>query len=217
MEKLNKENIEFINTYLENSDIIYADIRMEMVDHVASKIEAKIEAGDTRSFYNIFKDYMVENKASLLLNNRQFLKDTDKAISKQILKLLISPKIVVLFIFLLLLLNYVLPGIDKIWLSNLVLSVPFLSITPLIVLYGVLRYVYKVSRFSGIERIALFFTLFFNLFNSSSIFLRKALKETVHITVVTVICSLAITFAVALTIVGYNMIVKYKNKYKALV
>lgn len=35
MVKLEKENIRFIENYLEASDIFYADIRMEMTDHIA--------------------------------------------------------------------------------------------------------------------------------------------------------------------------------------
>ena len=43
--KLTKENIKFIDTYLENSNIIHIDIRMEMLDHIASVIETKMENG----------------------------------------------------------------------------------------------------------------------------------------------------------------------------
>ena len=55
MVQLDKEQIQFIDNYLDNSDVVYADIRMEMVDHVASGIEARIDKGDTRDFYYIFK------------------------------------------------------------------------------------------------------------------------------------------------------------------
>ncbi len=71
MLKLNPTEIKFIDTYLENSEVNFADIRMEMVDHVASDIESEINAGDSRSFYDIFKDYMLANKATLLRNNKQ--------------------------------------------------------------------------------------------------------------------------------------------------
>ena len=87
MAKLDKEQIQSIDDYLDNSDVIYADIRMEMVDHVACGIEARIDKGDTRDFYYIFKDYMVENKARLLNDNRQFLKCADNKLIKLILKI----------------------------------------------------------------------------------------------------------------------------------
>ena len=88
--KLSKEDIQFIDTYLENSEVVYVDIRMEMVDHVASDIEGRIHVGDTREFYYIFKDYMVENKAQLLEDNKQFLKQTTKKLSDQFLRAFFS-------------------------------------------------------------------------------------------------------------------------------
>ena len=36
-----------------------------MIDHVASAIEDKMNSGDDRDFYYIFKDYMIENKRLL--------------------------------------------------------------------------------------------------------------------------------------------------------
>ena len=54
MKKLCKENIQFIETYLENSDVYYADIRMEMTDHVASAIESKMELENSDDFYSVF-------------------------------------------------------------------------------------------------------------------------------------------------------------------
>ena len=62
MSHLRTEDIQFIDTYLKNSDIIFTDIRIEMVDHIASEIEYLMDSGDTRGFYYTFKDYMVENK-----------------------------------------------------------------------------------------------------------------------------------------------------------
>ena len=86
MNKLTFEDIQFINTYLVNSDIVFTDIRVEMIDHVASEIESTINDGDTRGFYYIFKDYMVKNKTNLLKNRRQYYKASDKKILKAVLK-----------------------------------------------------------------------------------------------------------------------------------
>ncbi len=63
--KLTAEEIQFIDTYLTNSDIHYDDIRIELVDHVASEIESRMNYGDDRDFYDIFKDYMIANKADM--------------------------------------------------------------------------------------------------------------------------------------------------------
>ncbi|MBF8148989.1 hypothetical protein ITJ86_03720 [Winogradskyella sp. F6397] len=142
--KLTKEDIQFIDTYLENSDVVFADIRMEMVDHVASDIENQIEAGDTRSFYDIFKDYMVKHKAQLLNDNKQFLKLADKKIWKTFVQQLKSPLTPILFLasclgFYILFQNY---SIETFRL--------FISIIPLVGLTGfILTYVV----YQGVNRI----------------------------------------------------------------
>ncbi len=59
--KLTTENIKFIDNYLKNSEVIYYDIRMEMLDHVATAVEEKMEA-ENLDFYDAFKSYMVVNK-----------------------------------------------------------------------------------------------------------------------------------------------------------
>ncbi len=66
--KLTKENIQFIDNYLKNSDVIYYDIRMEMLDHVATAVEQKMEA-ENLDFYEAFKSYMVVNKKEILKGN----------------------------------------------------------------------------------------------------------------------------------------------------
>ena len=78
MEKLTKENIQFIDTYLLNSEVIYKDIRVEMIDHVATAIEVKMKA-ENEDFYDTFKIFMVENKA--------FLKDQNTNCEKRSLKI----------------------------------------------------------------------------------------------------------------------------------
>ena len=63
--KLTTENIKFIDNYLKNSEVIYYDIRMEMLDHVATAVEQKMEA-ENLDFYDAFKNYMVVNKKEIL-------------------------------------------------------------------------------------------------------------------------------------------------------
>lgn len=67
--KLNQENIQFIDNYLKNSEVIYYDIRMEMLDHVATAVEQKMEA-ENLDFYDAFKSYMVVNKKEILKENK---------------------------------------------------------------------------------------------------------------------------------------------------
>lgn len=84
MKKLTKENIQFIDAYLKNSNVEYLDIRIEMTDHVASEIEAKMVQGDVREFYEIFKSYMLEHKKGLLKNLKKFKWQATKKAFKQI-------------------------------------------------------------------------------------------------------------------------------------
>ena len=73
MEKLTKEDIQFIDNYLLESGIEYKDIRVEMIDHVASAVEERMQ-NNNEVFYDAFKAFMVENKALLLKQNLIFEK-----------------------------------------------------------------------------------------------------------------------------------------------
>jgi len=77
--KLSKENIQFIDTYLKNSGVFYFDIRMEMLDHIATAVEDKMETEDL-DFYDAFKGYMVVNKSEILKGNKEFSMFTKEAI-----------------------------------------------------------------------------------------------------------------------------------------
>ena len=68
--KLSKENIQFIDNYLKNTEVIYYDIRMEMLDHISSAIEHKMEL-ENLDFYDAFKEYMVVNKKDILKGNKE--------------------------------------------------------------------------------------------------------------------------------------------------
>jgi hypothetical protein len=68
--KLTAENIQFIDNYLKNSEVIYYDIRMEMLDHVATAVEQKMKA-ENLDFYDAFKSYMVANKKEVLKGNKE--------------------------------------------------------------------------------------------------------------------------------------------------
>ncbi|MCV6630453.1 MAG: hypothetical protein OIF50_11425 [Flavobacteriaceae bacterium] len=74
--QLNKDQIRFIDNYLYNSGVEFLDIRMEMVDHIATALEQDIASN--QSFYDAFKAYMIQHKASLLQNDKQFRKSARK-------------------------------------------------------------------------------------------------------------------------------------------
>jgi hypothetical protein len=69
--KLTKENLQFIDTYLENSDVVYVDIRLEMVDHIATGVEEKMRS-EQIDFYDAFKNYMAHNKREIIKNNKDW-------------------------------------------------------------------------------------------------------------------------------------------------
>lgn len=68
--KLSREEIKFIDTYLQSSDVIYVDIRQEMVDHIATAVEVKMQL-EQQDFYVAFKSYMLANKKDILKNNKK--------------------------------------------------------------------------------------------------------------------------------------------------
>ena len=67
---LTSQNIKFIDNYLKNSEVIYYDIRMEMLDHVATAVEQKMQV-ENLDFYDAFKSYMVVNKKEILKGNKE--------------------------------------------------------------------------------------------------------------------------------------------------
>lgn len=183
MQKLTPQNIQFIENYLENSDIIYADIRMEMTDHVASALEDKINQGDRRDFYYIFKDYMVENKAKLLNSFKAQKKKTFNKFVQRLLKSLISLKSIVLSIvfFIVFYVNWdwLKPYIQNRnywslgWLSTLIL---------LVVFWAIIRQKTGKNRFMAIEQmfLAMFLlTYSLHIFLNLQIIVQK-LNETYH-------------------------------------
>jgi hypothetical protein len=97
MEKLTKEELKFIDNYLLKADVIYKDIRVEMVDHVATAVEARMEK-DEEDFYSAFKDYMVEHKKTLNAQNKLSSKLAFKRFWKTYLVKLLTLKSVILII-----------------------------------------------------------------------------------------------------------------------
>ncbi|GGW57021.1 hypothetical protein DFQ11_101710 [Winogradskyella epiphytica] len=211
--KLTKEDIQFIDNYLDNSDVIYADIRMEMVDHVASDIESRMKSGDTRGFYYVFKDYMVENKAQLLKENRQFLKSADKKIGQTFLKELKKP--ITPLLFLASCIGYYVLYQN----SNLETFRACLSIVPLIGLTGfILTYVFYQGvkdnkRFSVVERLAFPFLAFYQLPNIFLIRTRE-LNETSDLFWTIGGASLALTLMLVLVIISVKLFMSYETRFK---
>ena len=90
MRKLGQEELEFIDNYLKNSGVEYIDVRLEMLDHVASAIEIKMKEEQT-DFYETFKAYMVVNKKELLKQTDSFAKESLKKVLQMVGKNLFHP------------------------------------------------------------------------------------------------------------------------------
>lgn len=160
MNTLTKENIEFIDNYLGNSGIIYNDVRLEMIDHIATEIEEQIRTGDDRSFYVIFKDYMVKNKKTILDNYRIFIKATDKRILKTLFKELFSIKGGLLFIIIGLILYFGLNQLEVQTFNDLVNNVTAFLILGFILMNIITWWKNKI-RYSALERLLIVFGMCF--------------------------------------------------------
>ncbi|MBA6156231.1 hypothetical protein H3Z83_06820 [Tenacibaculum sp. S7007] len=73
--ELTKEQIKRINDFLEGIGIEYIDIRFEMVDHIASEIENKVDNKnlffENKRFQTPFIKYLLSQKATYLKNYKE--------------------------------------------------------------------------------------------------------------------------------------------------
>ena len=158
---LTKEQIKFIDTYLKNSDIMFTDVRTEMVDHVATAVLEKMEE-ENLAFYDAFKAYMVVHKKDLLKYNKQFKKTTDKIVLKSLFKKFTAPLNICIMVASSFLLIQFFPLGDKKFLK----FVPFGFLIIAILVYFFIGLKQRGQRLSGIERTGLILTLSFQLYNA---------------------------------------------------
>ena len=88
--ELTKEHIKRINDFLEGIGIEYIDIRFEMVDHIASEIENKVDDKnlffENKRFQTPFIRYLLSQKETYLKNykkqkKRSFWVNTKKVLT----------------------------------------------------------------------------------------------------------------------------------------
>lgn len=96
IQHLDKDELNFIDNYLRNSGFDYLDVRLELIDHVASAIEKSMEEHDLE-FYDAFKSYMVVNKKGLERNYELFKKRLQKTSFLVLGKEMITPKFLIFF------------------------------------------------------------------------------------------------------------------------
>lgn len=175
--KLNAEQIKFIDTYLENSDVNFADIRMEIVDHVASSIENEMKSGDARAFYDIFKDYMVANKATLLNDNKKFIKATDNKLLKLVFKTMLSWQGLGFYLISFALLYILAINLQQQELYQWLSVLPIITFLTLGALYFGYFRILKLDRFSAIERMGFVYYMCFHVFHLVSMMTENAFEK----------------------------------------
>ncbi len=171
--ELTKQDIIFIDTYLKKAEICFTDVRMEMVDHIATAVSNKMKSSGL-TFYDAFKQYMIVNKKELLKQNKQFIKTTDKSVFMQWVKNFITTfNLLVMLCSFILLIQYVTSANKSIF-----SYVPFILLCVIYIFYLVLTRYRKKQRFSGLERLGFILVLFFQMFY---LFINPFFKKTVVI------------------------------------
>ena len=73
--KLNKNQIQFIDGFLQRNDVIYVDIRAEMIDHIATGVEEKMKVEDIE-FHDAFVSYVNSNRKEIFSMNKKTWQST---------------------------------------------------------------------------------------------------------------------------------------------
>jgi hypothetical protein len=213
--KLNAEQIKFIDTYLENSDVNFADIRMEMVDHVASSIENEMKNGDSRAFYDIFKGYMVVNKASLLNDNQKFIRATDKKLLKLVFKTMLSWKGLIFFGFSFIFLYLLSIKLNQPELKQWFSILPVITILVLGALYFGYFRILKLDRFSAIERMGFVYFLCFQIFHLMSM-IAKSIFDKLNNVYSMLFINFGMLVMFSILLVTIRLVREYKRNYKVV-
>ncbi|MFI1772663.1 hypothetical protein [Thalassobellus citreus] len=216
MEKLTKEDIQFIDTYLKNSDIIFTDIRIEMVDHIASEIENVINNGDSRDFYYLFKDYMIANKRKLLNDRKKYFKASDKKIFRILLKKFFSFQGMIIFCLTLFSFNLINEFTD-----NNKSMFHFVKYTPfvLLIIIGMIYFLFikkKEERYSSVERITFYFVVIGQLINilANPSFIKIELVTSLDLTWLKIGASIFVLVLILLLKISFELKNEYVLKYK---
>lgn len=156
MYKLTSEEIKFIDNYLINSEVVHLDIRLEIIDHIATAVEHRMNSSGT-DFYSTFKEYMIENKQALLKGNKMFPKAALKTTFLFFIKFLIKPCMLLLF-FVLLFSFYILFTLYSITVTETRTIIHCVIIAAACLQLSQYR---KNNRFSGLEKLSVLLPLFY--------------------------------------------------------
>ncbi|MGZ0015642.1 hypothetical protein [Yeosuana sp. AK3] len=216
MQKLSKEDIAFIDTYLKNSDIVFSDIRIEKVDHVASEIESIINDGDNRDFYYIFKDYMVKNKVDLLKESQRYYKASDKKILRKLIKKSWSLTGILVFFFTLFSFNLLHRFMEVQQVFSFIRQAPFVIFLITAVFYALFIKKNR-ERYSSLERLSLYFMIIGQLvsivINSNKIIQNLTIENLMSLKIGS---ALIISLIILLVIIAFELKKEYHSKYKSV-
>lgn len=168
--KLSKEEIKFIDTYLEKSDVIFVDLRAEMTDHIATGVEEKMKH-ERIDFYDAFKEFMVKNKRELLKSNNKMTGHYLNSIS-QFSKTLYKPYNIILALLIILGYGY----FNQLKTLKTVHQILFLTIFGFSVLQLIIHFIIIKKRYLYLEKTSIillviyYFDLFLNGFDISKDF-----------------------------------------------
>ncbi|WP_165749335.1 hypothetical protein [Cellulophaga sp. Z1A5H] len=207
--KLTQAQIQFIDTYLQNSEIEFIDVRMEMIDHIASDIEHKMETEHTE-FYYAFKNYMVLHKKEHQKANKRYKKATDVKTLQQLGYQFIKPSnlfiLIGTFCFVKILSNYYDIGL-------------FVRFAPITVLFLVCIYYFIISytkgkkvRYSSLERLGLFLITLFQIVQISYNPFTQSITSNSSINLMTGFFAIIATTA----LIFLQLILKYNKEYTSL-
>lgn len=199
--KLTADNIKFIDSYLVNSGVKYIDIRMEMVDHIATALEQT-----EGMFYDNFRKYMAEHKMQLLKANRNFAYAALKSALRQMGLQMLGPWFLIPLALMLIVLYFSkLTIIDSLNIAEGVYSTAVVAFA----MYFVYRRFIKKFPYSVADSIICSATLFNYISNRMINF--RGLDDTYRLAGY-IFCT---AFAIAAFRVYIKIISGYKQKYYA--
>jgi hypothetical protein len=200
MNKLTTEQIKFIDDYLYNAGVRFADIRFEMTDHAATAIE--VMDGD---FGQNFYAYMASHKRELLAGNKKFKKEAIGNSFRLIKNNLLKPYFLGLACIFFLTGYYLLPtiGFDDLYGIFIMIS----SGLSLVFIVGFLYYWFGKERYSVIDKLFIVLWLVPN-----GLRIEKWIDNEKGILIY---FSLYMAFMAVLLFTVFQLINKYKRLYHA--
>ncbi len=173
--KLNKNQIQFIDGYLQRNDVIYVDIRAEMIDHIATAVEEKMKVEDIE-FHDAFVSYVNSNRKEIFSINKKTWQSTLPEL-KNYFRFFLKPKslfavILIITLFFIFRETMVYAYLkEDLWFCFLLIFLSY-SVLSMIYFYGI-----KKKRYYFIERTNIVLSILYWI----NLFLFKPFEKQEHI------------------------------------